>query len=107
MCKFRRPLPTRSSDIGMWGNLINFLTYLGIITNPLLVILTTSWGSTFDTWTKFVIFIAVEHVVFSIRMLVAFAVPDVPKKLLYQQQVHKLTKDLIQSTMEKESKKNS
>ena len=65
MNDFRRPIPVRAQDIGMWGPILNFLTYLGILTNPLIIILTSSWGKDLPTTYKFLIFLGFEHIVFA------------------------------------------
>lgn len=52
----RRPVPQRAQDIGMWYTILTFLNYTGMITNALILGLTSRFGRDFKTST-------IEHVV--------------------------------------------
>ena len=95
---YRRPLPQRAQDIGIWEKIVNFLTYCGILTNPLIVILTSSWGARLSMTEQFWTFLLFEHGMFFIRILGTGLINEEPPQLAKAKLAHKKAKyDLVLS----------
>mmetsp|Transcript_25102 Transcript_25102/g.35389 ORF Transcript_25102/g.35389 Transcript_25102/m.35389 type:complete len:958 (-) Transcript_25102:39-2912(-) len=82
----RRPHPKGAYDIGAWATCLTTLAWLGLITNTLLVIFTSSvfkrvWSVEEFTLKAMILFVAVEHCLFGIKMLVDYYIPDEPAEV--------------------------
>ncbi|KAK2185181.1 hypothetical protein NP493_243g00000 [Ridgeia piscesae] len=81
---FRRPVPQIAQTIGMWYSILQFLNFVGVISNAFLVAFTSSWGRNFTITDKLWIVIGFEHLVFSIKFIIATTIPDVPNRIRLQ-----------------------
>lgn len=75
---YRRPIAHVAQDIGMWYDILLFVNFAGVVSNAFLIAFTSSWGSKYDTGGKLIIVIAFEHIVFSLKYIVAYLIPDTP-----------------------------
>ncbi|KAK0052977.1 anoctamin-3, partial [Biomphalaria pfeifferi] len=98
---FRRPIAHIAEDIGMWYNILNFVNFVGVLTNAFIIAFTSSWGSQFDITGKLAVVIGFEHIVFILKFLLAYLIPDVSEdvKLAIRRE-----KYLVQRKMDNESK---
>jgi len=74
----RRPMPEGAATIGMWFNVMRLISYVCIVTNSLLALIHASFFSDLDLLYKMIIFIAMEHFIFTIKLVVESMIPDVP-----------------------------
>ncbi|KND04462.1 uncharacterized protein SPPG_08822 [Spizellomyces punctatus DAOM BR117] len=89
LTKFRRPYAFQAEDIGMWHNWLEAVSYLAVLVNALTIAFASPYfeanylnllgESTERQWTLRIAFILIfEHVVFGIKALVAWWIPDIP-----------------------------
>ncbi|CAL1545216.1 unnamed protein product [Lymnaea stagnalis] len=76
---YRRPIAYIAADIGMWLNILQFVNCVGVVTNSFIIAFTSSWASQFDLPGKLWVVIGFEHIVFTIKFLLAYLIPDVPQ----------------------------
>ncbi|XP_071847241.1 anoctamin-7-like isoform X4 [Apostichopus japonicus] len=74
----RRPVALIACNIGMWYSILEFLNYVGVITNAFIIAFTSQWGKEFSTAGKLWIVIGFEHIVFAVKFLLAYIIPDTP-----------------------------
>ncbi|XP_062567716.1 anoctamin-4-like [Saccostrea cucullata] len=77
----RRPIAYIRQDIGKWYGILNLVNTIGVITNGFLIGFTSYWASDFDTATKLWIVLGFEHIVFALKFLIAYLIPDVPREV--------------------------
>lgn len=75
----RRPIAYIRQDIGKWFGILNFVNTVGVITNGFLIGFTSTWASSFDLSSKLWIVLGFEHIVFALKFLIAYLIPDVPR----------------------------
>uniref|UniRef100_K1PX34 Anoctamin n=1 Tax=Magallana gigas TaxID=29159 RepID=K1PX34_MAGGI len=75
----RRPIAYIRQDIGKWFGILNFVNTVGVITNGFLIGFTSTWASSFDLSSKLWIVLGFEHIVFVLKFLIAYLIPDVPR----------------------------
>jgi len=77
LCRIhRRPLPRGATNIGMWYNIFNAMSWIAVVTNIGIIVFATTL---FDTWritTKFLIFLFTEHVILLIKSAIVNLIPD-------------------------------
>eukprot|EP00042_Codosiga_hollandica_P018753 m.55709 g.55709 ORF g.55709 m.55709 type:complete len:749 (+) comp48907_c0_seq1:180-2426(+) len=82
----RRPIAHRAEDIGTWLSILEFVNMIAVITNGLLITFTSKVGRDFDdshgSNARLWLFIGFEHIVFGLKFLLAYAIPDTPKRVL-------------------------
>lgn len=84
----RRPYPRGAYDIGTWRNMLMILGYIAVITNMSLWTILPSVilpEGEYSTLSRLLIFLAVEHMIVSAKILVTFVVPDIPSNVKHQQ----------------------
>ncbi|XP_012944219.2 anoctamin-5 [Aplysia californica] len=98
---YRRPIAFVAEDIGMWHDILNLVNFIGVITNAFIIAFTSNWGSQFDTAGKLWVVVGFEHIVFALKFVLAYMIPDVPQpvKLAIRRE-----KYLIQKTFEDKPK---
>ncbi|KAJ8028117.1 Anoctamin-7 [Holothuria leucospilota] len=74
----RRPIGLIACNIGMWYSILEFLNYVGVITNAFIIAFTSQWGKEFSMVGKLWIVIGFEHVVFMVKFFLAYIIPDTP-----------------------------
>ncbi|XP_060555397.1 anoctamin-4-like [Ruditapes philippinarum] len=75
---YQRPMAIIAEDIGTWFVILTFVNYVGVVSNGFLIAFTSDWGSGYDTAGKLWIVIGFEHIVFSLKFLIAYLIPDIP-----------------------------
>ncbi|KAL5011379.1 hypothetical protein ScPMuIL_009930 [Solemya velum] len=78
---YRRPVAFISQDIGMWYGILNFVNLCGVVSNGFLIAFTSTWGQQYDSMSQLWIVIAFEHVVFLLKFVLAYLIPDVPAEV--------------------------
>ncbi|KAL4230701.1 hypothetical protein ACF0H5_011077 [Mactra antiquata] len=79
---YQRPMAVIAEDIGTWQIIITFINFVGVVSNAFLVAFTANWGEKYDTAGKLWIVIGFEHIVFSLKFLVAYLIPDTPASVV-------------------------
>ena len=78
----RRPMPKGAKDIGTWFSVLEFLSWMAILTNVGIIvfeIMTTKAedaGNDFPLSEKLMIFLIMEHCLFAGKALLGFFIPD-------------------------------
>ncbi|KAG9299480.1 hypothetical protein G9A89_009433 [Geosiphon pyriformis] len=88
----QRPVGYQAQDLGMWEQILNFISLLAVITNATIIAFHSNWMR--DVFMDYVgdneekllaarlgFIIAFEHFVFLIKILFAYFIPDVPKSV--------------------------
>ncbi|KAK3788799.1 hypothetical protein RRG08_029246 [Elysia crispata] len=78
---YRRPVAFIAQDIGMWYGILNLVNFIGVLTNAFIIAFTSSWGSQFSTTGKLWVVIGFEHIVFFLKFVLAYLIPDVPQEV--------------------------
>lgn len=74
----KRPYPAESSGIGLWYDILQVMSLLGVMTNTAIIIFTTNVFDGFDTGEKWLMFIVIEHALIIAKILIAVYTPDKP-----------------------------
>lgn len=85
----RRPYAVGAEDIGTWFTFLDIMSTLAVISNMALFVFT---GSQLNAWSdkeKVVFFVVMEHVLLSIKFLIAMVIPDVPAEVEEHQERQK------------------
>jgi len=108
----RRYIAQRAEDIGIWQYILEFLNMIGVITNSLLIAFTMKGnGSITDAFTNpWLCAFAFEHIVFTIKFVVAYVIPDIPSDVRFkmrkeQYQVNMLFDDSLRKDVKAEQDK--
>ncbi|XP_048774144.2 anoctamin-4-like isoform X2 [Ostrea edulis] len=75
----RRPVAYIRQDIGKWYGILDLVNTIGVITNGFLIGFTSSWASNFNDADKLWVVLGFEHIVFSMKFIIAYLIPDVPR----------------------------
>ncbi|OMJ67651.1 hypothetical protein SteCoe_35128 [Stentor coeruleus] len=75
----RRPDPVQCGTIGIWKNIIVFITYFGAITNSGIVVFTSGALSHFDFPIKIIIFFSIEHLFIFGKTVAGHLIPNSSK----------------------------
>ncbi|KAL5011371.1 hypothetical protein ScPMuIL_009922 [Solemya velum] len=99
---YRRPVAVIAQDIGTWFVILQFLNFCGVVSNGFLIAFTSSWGDKYSLTTKLWIVIGFEHIVFILKFILSYAIPDVPSniRLALRKKTHQL------NTLLEEDRKN-
>eukprot|EP00741_Cyanophora_paradoxa_P025082 tig00000342_g24210.t1 len=83
----QRPTPGTAKDIGSWMGVMQAVSSIAVVTNAAMVIFTSDvldpWFSSFKNpaVVKVLTVIAIEHVVFLIKIAIDVAIPDMPRSI--------------------------
>ncbi|KAJ3287415.1 Anoctamin-7 [Borealophlyctis nickersoniae] len=89
LSQFRRPFALQAQDIGTWYHWLEAVSHLAVITNACIIAFSSNFFETHylnlfgeDSSTRWAarlgFIMAFEHVVYGIKMLVSWIIPDVP-----------------------------
>ncbi|KAJ8319692.1 hypothetical protein KUTeg_002757 [Tegillarca granosa] len=79
---YRRPVAEIRADIGKWYGILEFVNLCGVISNGFLIAFTSTWGTSFNsTAVQLWIVLGFEHIVFALKFVLAYLVPDVPSEI--------------------------
>ena len=74
----RRPFPQRTETIGVWFNIIQWVSFMGIITNVGLIMFTSHVFSC-DIHTAWLRFLLLEHSFIILKLVISMVIPDEPQ----------------------------
>lgn len=80
----RRPEPRTAEDIGVWQDMIEILSMLGVIYNFALIFFTGSYFVNVDWRYRWIIFILVEHAAFVLKYILSSVIDDTPEEVQIQ-----------------------
>jgi len=91
----RRPHPQGAYDMGTWFGLLDFLSWVMVISNTaILVFSSKNFNSLFNSESQWIVFLIVEHVLIAIKLVIQYFIPDVPldvEECLARQQIIRST----------------
>jgi anoctamin-10/anoctamin-7 len=80
----QRPKPLGAVGIGTWFSILNVLSFISVITNTIIVTFNTrivnNWAND-SLYTLAWVFFVIEHCIGIIKMIISFAVPDIPEHI--------------------------
>ncbi|XP_060078279.1 anoctamin-10-like [Ylistrum balloti] len=85
---YRRPIAMVAQDIGTWFTILQVVNVCGVVSNGFIIAFTSSWGQQYDIVTQLWIAIGFEHIVFAIKFLLAYFIPDVPDDVALMMRKH-------------------
>jgi len=74
----KRPYPAESKGIGLWYDILQVMSFLGVMTNVAIVIFTADVFDGLDNVEKWILFVGLEHVMIILKLLIAAYTPDKP-----------------------------
>ncbi|KAI2655916.1 Anoctamin-7 [Labeo rohita] len=86
VCEYRRPVVERAQDIGIWLTILNFISYLAVISNAFLISFTSDflprlfYRYTTGSMRGYINF-TLSHVVLLIGRVIDWMVPDIPEEV--------------------------
>ncbi|XP_033742863.1 anoctamin-4-like isoform X2 [Pecten maximus] len=100
---YRRPTATVAQDIGTWFTILQVVNVCGVVSNGFIIAFTSSWGQQYDIVTQLWIAIGFEHIVFALKFLLAYFIPDIPDDvaLMMRKRTHKLA-EILEDDKDKE-----
>lgn len=72
----KRPYPEESKGIGLWYDILQVMSFLGVMTNVAIVIFTTNVFDGLDNGEKWLMFVVIEHVMIALKLLIAAYTPN-------------------------------
>ncbi|CAB5386984.1 unnamed protein product [Rhizophagus irregularis] len=88
----QRPVGYQAQDLGMWEKIMNIVSFIAVLTNAVIIAFHSRWmENQFKKYTgddenrllvaRLVFVLAFEHLVFIIKLMFAYMIPDVPNKV--------------------------
>jgi len=74
----RRPHPRGAYDIGTWYDILLILTWIGVLTNVGLVVVSSSLLQSYSWFHRICFFLAVEHFLVFVKAALSYFIPDEP-----------------------------
>ena len=74
----RRPFPTQSNTIGIWNQVIIWVSVIGLITNLAIVVFTHNAFGLSSSGDRWIMFLFIEHFLLLVKFLIALIIPDMP-----------------------------
>lgn len=105
---YRRPLAIIAQDIGTWYVILEFVNFCGVVSNGFLIGFTSSWGRSYSPYTRLWIVLGFEHIVFVLKFVLAYIIPDVPSEvqLAIRKNSHHMTA-VMRKDKEREEKESN
>jgi len=75
----RRPFAVGAEDIGTWFSFLEIMSTLAVISNVALFVFTGSQLKDWGWLYRVIFFIVLEHILLTVKFMIAFAIPDVPE----------------------------
>ena len=79
----KRPFPHRAEDIGVWKTILQTIAFFSTLTNPAIIMFTSETFHDMSLANRFLIFLAIEHMLFLLKYFIEVMVPDVPNRKIY------------------------
>jgi len=80
----RRPPPRLSEKIGAWFTVLELMGYMAITTNCAIIFFVTRFARERDWILRIACFVAAEHALLFVKLMVSMMVPDVPLKVFQE-----------------------
>jgi hypothetical protein len=77
----RRPFPVQNNSIGIWHDIIQTVSFVGVSVNLGIAFFTFDAFQLKDTSFKWILFVGIEHGIFFLKFLLSYFIPDVPKQV--------------------------
>jgi len=90
----RRPHPKGAFDMGTWFAILNFISWVMVVSNTALIVFSSHQTQQLQADYRWISFVVVEHILIGIKLMIEFFVPDVPQDVeerLARQEVIKTT----------------
>ena len=81
---YRRPEPRSCEDIGTWYIILEIISFAAVLVNSALVAFTATITVNYQWLNRVWIFIAMCTGIFSLKLFVAIAIPDLPRDVEIQ-----------------------
>ncbi|XP_052076690.1 anoctamin-3-like isoform X2 [Mytilus californianus] len=103
---YRRPVAAIRGDIGKWYGILQFVNLVAVVTNGFIIAFTSSWAQDYTTTEKLWLVIGFEHIVFGLKFILAYLIPDVPAAVALdiRREKFQVAKLLGSSTLDKKGK---
>ncbi|XP_063415421.1 anoctamin-3-like isoform X2 [Mytilus trossulus] len=103
---YRRPVAAIRGDIGKWYGILQFVNLVAVVTNGFIIAFTSSWAQDWTTTEKLWLVIGFEHIVFGLKFILAYLIPDVPAAVALdiRREKFQVAKLLGTSTLDKKGK---
>ena len=79
-----RPIPLSAEDMGQWQSMLEVLGACSVLTNAALICVVSRSFEDISQDLRWILFIAVEHVMFAVKYFVGEILPDVPEEVEMQ-----------------------
>ena len=79
---YRRPMPRGAQNMGIWYNIMEFMTLVAVVVNAGLIAFTGN--TTYEPVVRVWIFVGISVLVLGAKFLVAAIIPDVPSNVAIQ-----------------------
>ena len=79
---YRRPMPRGAQNMGIWYNIMEFMTLVAVVVNAGLIAFTGN--STYEPVVRVWLFVGISVLVLGVKYLVAAVIPDVPSNVSIQ-----------------------
>lgn len=81
---FRRPQPKMAEDIGVWENVMHFLSIVAVVYTYAIICFTASFLKNVAWSDRWIYFLILEHVTLFIKIYLIIAIEDVPEEVSMQ-----------------------
>jgi len=90
----RRPHPRGTYDMGTWFPILNFISWVMVVSNTALLVFCSTVAEHLIPDYRWITFVVVEHILIGTKLMIEFFIPDVPREVedrLARQEVIKST----------------
>lgn len=81
---FRRPMPKIAEDIGVWENVMHFLSIIAVVYTYAIICFTSHYLKDVTWASRWVYFLVMEHVTLFIKIFLIIAIEDIPDEVTTQ-----------------------
>ncbi|GBC01793.1 hypothetical protein RclHR1_04330011 [Rhizophagus clarus] len=92
LTSLQRPIGLRAQDIGMWENILGFISILSVLSNALIIAFHSTWlkGRFVEIYgddenqilvARLLFILLFENLVFFVKLLFMYLIPDVPREI--------------------------
>jgi Calcium-activated chloride channel len=80
----RRPQPKTAEDMGVWQEMIEIISFLGVVYNYGLIYFTSHYCATMSWEYRWILFIITEHFMFALKFVLSNTIDDIPEEVQMQ-----------------------
>lgn len=81
---FRRPQPKKAEDIGVWENVMQFISILAVVYTYAIIFFTADFLKDVTWSNRWIYFLVLEHITLFIKIYLIIAIEDVPGDVTMQ-----------------------